>query len=108
MDTLAISRSLRDAELEQPAAEAITSAIRDAVDSSAASKADLEKAVQQLDGKIDRSVERLDAKIDRVAERLEAKIDKSIQALELKMVWWIVGAGGLFALLQVAARFLLP
>ena len=93
MDTLAISRRLRDAGLEQPAAEAITSAIRDAADSSAASKADLDNAVHQL---------------ERAVERLDAKIDKSIQALELKMVWWIVGAGGVFALLQVAARFLLP
>lgn len=100
MDTLAISRRLREAGLEQPAAEAITSAIRDAVDSHAASKADLDLGVERLQGDIGR----LDQKFD----QLEQKIEIRVQRLELKLTWWIVGAGGVFALLQIAARYILP
>jgi predicted nucleic acid-binding Zn-ribbon protein len=148
MDTLAISRRLREAGLEQPAAEAITSAIRDAVDSHAASKADLDllaerierridtsisaverrldasasetdgrlnaldskidRATSALDSKIDRATSALDSKIDSATSTLNSKIDSATSALELKLTWWIIGAGGLFAFIQVAARYILP
>lgn len=115
MDTLAISRRLREAGLDQPAAEAITSAIRDAVDSQAASKADLDAATaklearsERLEQKIDSQVQRLEQKLDSQVERLEQKVETRVQQLELKLTWWIIGAGGLFALLQIAARYLLP
>jgi hypothetical protein len=64
----------------------------------------LELVAERLDARIDRAVERLDTKIDKSA--LELRSD--IQKLELKIVWWIIGAGALFALLQVASRYLLP
>lgn len=111
MDTLAISRRLREAGLEQPAAEAITSAIRDAVDSHAASKADLDLGVERLQGDIGRLAQRIgqvEQKLDNQVERIDQKIEIRVQRLELKLTWWIIGAGGVFALLQIAARYFLP
>lgn len=71
-DTLAISRSIRDAGVDERAAEAITHAIAAAISrerEDLATKGDLKAEVARLDSKIELSEQRLIAKMGELNNR---------------------------------------
>jgi hypothetical protein len=77
VDTLAIARSLRAAELPQPQAEAIAAAIGSSILESAATKADLREVKLELEARI--------------------------EAVQSKLIMWMIGSQITMAAVIIAA-----
>ncbi|HKX78835.1 MAG TPA: hypothetical protein VJM34_09975 [Novosphingobium sp.] len=97
IDTLAIARSLRAAEMPQPHAEAIAAAIGSSILDVAATKTDLGHVEAQLKGDLGRVEAQLKGELGRVETQLkgdiaqvESRLETKIEQLRSQMMVWFI------------------
>ena len=97
-DTHATIKSLTGAGFDEAQAEAITNAVSDAVSEGVASKADIARLEDKIDGvesRLDRRIDGVENRLDGVESRLEGRIDRVAAELRADFfrALWLQGAG---------------
>ena len=94
LDTLRIARELRDADLAPAQAEAIATAIGNAVSDGAASKADIEVLIAKIEAIETKLVSRFDSLEQRIGSEIGAQEQRLIAKLETmrsSILVWLIG-----------------
>ena len=102
-DTHEIARSLTAADLTDAQADAITAAVRRAVEHDAAAAVDVDALATKADLKAE--VAALEERMAHFATKEELRAE--LAGLEARLAWRLVGAGAAIAGIQAAALFAL-